>query len=433
MKIEETTRSELPYLLLGLLATGERAEGHGYHLKQAMRQSLGPFWDADIGQIYRTLAEMERAGWVVSHQERRERGPNRKIYQLTPVGRERWTRWLGEAPALRPHLRDEFYLKLYFLGQQNPARLAELLSGRQDQAEADVAEWAERLRVAQSSGDPVQILLAEAGYRHAEADLTWLAWCAALLGLDQPVARASQSLREATWVIRITGSHDPILDHLSQQLETSNTGVRLIINPVGSLEGLLALQRGEADAAGTHLLDVESGEYNIPFVRRLLPEEDCHLIHLAYREQGLMVAPGNPLHIQTLADLTRHEIRYVNRQKGTGTRLHLFHNLRQAGIDPRTIRGYDRELPTHWAVAAAIARGEADAGLGVAAAAAGFHLDFIPLWQERYDLVVHPRLYRSPRLAPLLSVLQSPSFRAEMAQLPGYDTGQMGVEKEIKD
>jgi len=428
MTTGEITRSELPYLLLGLLATGEQAEGHGYHLKQAMQRALGPFWDTDIGQIYRTLAEMERAGWVVSRQEQRECGPGRKLYQLTPVGRERWTRWLGEAPAPRPHLRDEFYLKLYFLGQQAPERLAGLLSARQDQAEASVTAWAERLRVARGSGDRVQMLLAEAGYRHAEADLAWLAWCAALLGLDQPAAQLSQRQRETPWTIRITGSHDPILDLLSRQLETGDTGVQIRLNPVGSLEGLLALQRGEADAAGSHLFDVESGDYNAPFVRRLLPEEDCRLIHLAYREQGLMVAAGNPLHIRNLSDLTCNTIRYVNRQKGAGTRLHLFHNLRQAGIDPRTIPGYDRELPTHWAVAAAIARGEADAGLGVAAAAAGFHLDFIPLWRERYDLVVHPRLYRSPRLPPLLSVLRSDAFRAEVAQLPGYDTSQMGVE-----
>ena len=220
------------------------------------------------------------------------------------------------------------------------------------------------------------------------------------------------------------GSHDLTLDLLAQFLAAR--GVRLASANLGSLGGLIALRRGEAHLAGSHLLDPESGETNLPYVRQYMPGVPAVLITLVGREQGLLVAPGNPKRIQSLEDLPRAEVAFVNRQRGSGTRLLLDHHLGRLGIEADAVRGYAREEYTHLAVAAAIASGRADCGLGIRAAAQALGLDFAPLFHERYDLVIPRAHYDSPLLRPLLELLGDPAFRAAVAALPGYDVGPMG-------
>jgi putative molybdopterin biosynthesis protein len=222
------------------------------------------------------------------------------------------------------------------------------------------------------------------------------------------------------------GSHDLALDLLSSHLHAFAPAARLVSANVGSLGGLLALKRGDAHLAGTHLLDEETGEYNRPFVKRLLPDQDIVLVNLAYRDQGLIVPRGNPQNFHDLVDLTRPNVRFVNRQKGSGTRVLLDYHLKQHGIRPEQIDGYEREGFTHMAIAAAILSGTATVGLGILAAARALGLDFVPLFKERYDLAVPRQHWESDLLAPLWQTVTSPAYRQAVAELGGYDVTQMG-------
>ena len=226
--------------------------------------------------------------------------------------------------------------------------------------------------------------------------------------------------------IVVVGSHDLALDVLANHLHKQYPRRNLSSSNVGSLGGLIALRRGEAHLAGSHLLDEESGEYNVAYVKRLLGDKEMVIVNLVYREQGLMVAKGNPKGLSNLADLRRQGVSFINRQRGAGTRVLLDFKLTEMGIDPAQIDGYERAAFTHLAVAAAIASGTADAGLGIVAAARALDLDFVPLLKERYDLVIPRIYYESPFLEPLLTILQQPSFRAEVEKLGGYDTSLMG-------
>ena len=200
---------------------------------------------------------------------------------------------------------------------------------------------------------------------------------------------------------------------------------------MGSLAGLVALRRGEAHLAGAHLLDPETGEYNIPYVRRYLPGQEVVLVTLVHREQGLMVPKGNPKGIRGLEDLTREDVRFINRQRGSGTRILLDYHLQRLGIAPEQVQGYADEEYTHLAVAAAVASGRADCGLGIAAAAHALGLDFIPLFTERYELVVPADLYESDLLRPLWDVLQDADFRKQVAGLPGYHVEAMAAVRRV--
>jgi putative molybdopterin biosynthesis protein len=223
------------------------------------------------------------------------------------------------------------------------------------------------------------------------------------------------------------GSHDLSLDLLGQFLAERSPGTRLASANVGSLGGLIALRRGEAHLAGTHLLDPDTGEYNVPYVRRYLPGTPTVLVALVGRKQGLLVQRGNPKRVQSLADLGREDVTFVNRQRGAGTRVLLDFELGKLGLTPESIRGYDREEYTHLAVAAAVASGVADCGLGIHSAAAALGLDFVPLFDERYELAIPQQFYESPLLQPLLALLHDEDYRAAVAQMPGYDVRGMGT------
>jgi len=242
----------------------------------------------------------------------------------------------------------------------------------------------------------------------------------------QVEVRLYRSMADLERTIFAIGSHDMTLDLLAQFL--ANRGRRLASANVGSLGGLVALQRGEAHLAGSHLLDPESGEYNTAYIPRYLPGLAVVLITLVGREQGLLVKHDNPKEILTLADLARSDVRFVNRQRGAGTRVLLDYHLGLLGLASEGIRGYNQEEFTHLAVAAAVASGRADCGLGIPAAARALELDFIPLYQERYDLVIPRDYHESELLAPLLELLHSPAFRRAVSAMPGYDTEQMGLQ-----
>lgn len=222
------------------------------------------------------------------------------------------------------------------------------------------------------------------------------------------------------------GSHDLTLDLLASWLKQRHPDLTLASANVGSLGGLTALSRGEAHLAGAHLLDEATGEYNLSFVRQTLRSVPTILVNLTFREQGLIVPKGNPKGIRTLEDLTRPDVQFINRQRGSGTRILFDYQLKRRGIAPAKIAGYAREEYTHLNVAAAVRSGAADCGLGILAAARALELDFVPLLKERYDLVI-PRMHAdAPLLAPLLALIRGPEFRAAVAALGGYDTSRMG-------
>lgn len=244
---------------------------------------------------------------------------------------------------------------------------------------------------------------------------------------DTPVeAELLRSREELEDTLIVVGSHDITLDLLADRLPRTREGVRLSASNVGSLGGLIALREGRAHLGGTHLLDPETGEYNVADVRRALPSVPVRLVTLAHREQGLILRPGNPKEISRLEDLAREGVSFVNRQAGSGTRVLLDHRLRQVGLAPDAIRGYDEEEYTHMAVAVQVASGRADAGLGILAAARALGLDFVPVATERYDLCIPERFWDDPRVMALVALLSDDSFRAEVDALGGYHTEQMG-------
>jgi putative molybdopterin biosynthesis protein len=231
--------------------------------------------------------------------------------------------------------------------------------------------------------------------------------------------------RELEHTIFCIGSHDLTLDLLAQYL--AHYDRRFVSANVGSQGGLVALRRGEAHLAGSHLLDPQSGEYNLSYIQKYLPGVAVKVYALVGREQGLLVPRGNPKGIKSLEDLTRPEVRFVNRQRGAGTRLLLDYHLNLMGIDAEKIVGYEQEEYTHLGVAAAIASGRADCGLGIAAAAQALDLEFIPLFSERYDFII-PKMYaESELLRPIFEVISSQEFRQAVRALPGYDVSMMGT------
>jgi molybdate-binding protein/DNA-binding transcriptional regulator YhcF (GntR family) len=227
---------------------------------------------------------------------------------------------------------------------------------------------------------------------------------------------------------QFAGSHDVALEALWAQARRFDPPLTFRALYVGSLDGLLALLHGEVALAGAHILDEGTGEYNIPILQRLFLGKAMCVVALAEREQGLIVRHGNPLGVRTFADLAQPGLRFVNRQPGSGTRTLLDYHLRRLDIPESRVSGYDMVAPTHLALAASIADGHADAGLGLVAAARAYGLDFLPVARERYDLVLHADDRRRAPLDALLALLETAEFRAVVAGLGGYDIRDMGRE-----
>ena len=233
-----------------------------------------------------------------------------------------------------------------------------------------------------------------------------------------------RSKAEIEKTIFCIGSHDMTLDLLAQFLAEYDR--RLASANVGSQGGLVALRRGEAHLAGSHLLDPKDGSYNISYIRQYMPNIPVKVIALVGRDQGLIVKKGNPKGIKDLEQLSRNDVQFVNRQRGAGTRVLLDYQLYLMGILPESILGYTQEEYTHLGVAAAVASGRADCGLGIAAAAQALDLDFVPLFQERYDLVIPKEHAQSDLLSPVFELLAGRGFRDSVSKLTGYDITVMG-------
>ena len=230
---------------------------------------------------------------------------------------------------------------------------------------------------------------------------------------------------ETANTILAVGSHDLALEILGVFLRRKIENVSLSCANVGSMGGIMAIRNNESHISGIHLLDEQSGQYNVHYVEKFLPHHNCQLVHLGMRQQGLMVMPGNVKSITGLCDLVRPDITFINRQRGSGTRVLLDYEMGKCGIESSQVTGYEKEVGTHMAVAASIAAGTVDTGLGVKAAALALGLEFIPIAEEQYDLLLNFAPH-DERLAAILDVLQNEEFRGEVEALGGYDLRNAG-------
>jgi len=230
---------------------------------------------------------------------------------------------------------------------------------------------------------------------------------------------------ESTLVV--IGSHDNILDLIANQLHKNRPSVRLSSAHVGSMGGIMAIRRGEAHIAGCHLLDEQTGEYNVSFIQRLLTGKALKLVNLCYREQGFIVKKTNPKCITSFRDIADHGLTFINRQGGAGTRLLTDKILKEEGVQPTSLYGYDHEEYTHMSVAAAVASGSVDAGMGIRAAAVALDLDFVAVAEERYDLIIPTDFYEDDKITSLLKLIGDDiDFHKRITALGGYDLRDCG-------
>lgn len=220
--------------------------------------------------------------------------------------------------------------------------------------------------------------------------------------------------------LAVIGSHDPLIDAVSNLIRKKYMDKYVSSAHVGSMGGIMAIKRGEAHIAGIHLLDEETGEYNTSYTRRYLGIGNILLIKCVKRIQGLMAAPNNPKNINDLADIARDGIKYVNRQKGSGTRILLDYLLKKSNMSANDIYGYEREEFTHMSVAALVASGSADAGLGIYSAAKAYGLDFIPVCEEEYDFIMPARFAELEIVKQFIMILKSEEFKTELNRMGGY-------------
>jgi molybdate-binding protein/DNA-binding transcriptional regulator YhcF (GntR family) len=252
-----------------------------------------------------------------------------------------------------------------------------------------------------------------------------------LQGARVPPAKRGEAPAQANaaeYRLRFVGSHDLVLESLPRLLAERHPEVALSLEYTGSLGGLIALARGNADLAGIHLWDAATDTYNVPFVQRVLPGRNVVLLTLFHRSLGLIVPSGNPQQVQGLSDLSRHEVTFVNRQAGSGTRVWLDAQLKRLGIAHEAIAGYQQTEATHLAVARIVAEKKATAGLGIEAAAAAFGLGFVPLTHEKYDLVCPEEIWSTAPCQGLVEVIRSAEFRDTALQRGGYDVTATGQE-----
>lgn len=235
-----------------------------------------------------------------------------------------------------------------------------------------------------------------------------------------------KKIRELKDHIVVMGSNDFTIELLSHELSRRFPAFSLSFSNVGSIGGLIALGRGSSHIAGCHLFDPDTGEYNLPYLLRYLPDLDTIVVNLVYRDLGLILRPGNPLNITGIEDLAQPEIRIINRQEGSGTRILLDFELKRLGIDSKQINGYEKEVNTHNEVAMAVLSGIAEAGLGILSAAKMLGLEFIHITKERYDLVIPKKNFSAKPLTALLEVIRSHEFRRKIEQMGGYDTRDSG-------
>jgi len=245
------------------------------------------------------------------------------------------------------------------------------------------------------------------------------------LKIDEAVfAELLRPLSSVENTIVVVGSHDNTLDILADQIREGYRSLSLSSSHVGSMGGLMAIKKGACHVAGSHLLDTEDGSYNISYIKKLLPDVKVKLTHLVFRDQGLIVQKGNPKGIKGIEDLGSDDLTFINRQAGSGTRILLDYRLKQLGIDPGAINGYENEEFTHMSVAVAVLSNAADVGLGIFAAAKALGLDFIPVVTEQYDLIIPEIYYESDNIKILLETINSSAFKQRVEALGGIQYGE---------
>jgi putative molybdopterin biosynthesis protein len=228
----------------------------------------------------------------------------------------------------------------------------------------------------------------------------------------------------------LIGSHDLSLDLIRNEVRKRKYNFDLKLQTVGSMAGLTSLRRGESHLAGAHLLDPETGEYNISYLKRFFKGQKLVVLNLVHREQGLYLKKGNPKKINKIRDLAKKEINYINRQRGAGTRVLFDYLLSQNNIESEKIAGYEKEEFTHIAAAAAVGRGSADAALGIRAAAEVMDVDFLPLAEEKYDLIFKKDILEDPRIQNLIELINKEDIKDEIEKMGGYkcrDTGKIRI------
>jgi putative molybdopterin biosynthesis protein len=240
------------------------------------------------------------------------------------------------------------------------------------------------------------------------------------------MSRAREKSRSTEGALLAGGSDDPVLGLLAGELRKAEPGLILFLAALGSTEGLRSLNRGEVDLTFSHLLDPETGEYNLPFLPRLVPDRAPTAVNVFFREVGLVVARGNPKRLRGFKDLGKHGLRLVNRQAGAGTRLLLEQELARLDIAGPSIVGWNREASTHHEVALAVRTGEADVGMAVSSVARIFDLGFVPLREERFDMVLDRSLFFEQRFQALLDRMASAPFRERVGRIGGYDFRECG-------
>ncbi len=253
-----------------------------------------------------------------------------------------------------------------------------------------------------------------------------------LLGFEQDETVAIELYRpqnELRYNLLAAGSHDLIIDLLGTALKERDPRMCLSSAHLGSMGGIAAVGRGQAHLAGVHLFDPETKEYNRPYINKLLPDQKVHLVNLAYRMQGWIVPRGNPDMVRTIEQLADLKLSFINRQRGAGTRILFDYLLQEAGLSPKQIYGYEREEHTHLNIAAAVAANTARIGLGILPAAKTFDLDFVPLVEERYDLLLSDTFYNSPEAKTLLEIISSRDFQRQVEAMGGYSMRDAGKEQ----
>lgn len=248
-------------------------------------------------------------------------------------------------------------------------------------------------------------------------------------GISEKESVQAQLLRPLSSIentIVITGSHDNTLDILADQIKGDTGNISVSSSHVGSMGGLMAIKKGACHIAGAHLLDPEDGGYNISYIKKYLPGRKVWLINLVMRDQGLIVPKGNPNQVQSIEDLKKKKLRFINRQPGSGTRILFDYKLKTLGISPDDIQGYENDEYTHMSVAVSVLSGRVDTGLGIQAAAQALGLDFIPVVTEEYDLVIPDRFYQTRKIQVLLHTIQGKDFKDRVMSLGGYSTEHTG-------
>lgn len=231
--------------------------------------------------------------------------------------------------------------------------------------------------------------------------------------------------------LMMVGSHDLSLDIVRNLIKKNKYDFELNAQSVGSLSGIVALKRGECHLAGAHLLDTKTGDYNISYINNLLKGEKIAILNLVYRQQGLMVKNNNPQNIQGIEDLVREEVKFINRQRGSGTRVLLDYLIDESDLKKELINGYEKEEITHMSAAVQVAEGNADTALGIRAAAEACNIDFIPIKKEKYDLILREKDLEDERVKKVIEIIKSQAFKDSVNELGGYDTRLSGSVKII--